>query len=46
MEDKSEIICEECGKSFLSADSEVTLCQSCWEKIVFGDEDGDKKEGQ
>lgn len=33
MEDKYEIICEECGKTFESSDPAATVCLECWEKF-------------
>lgn len=43
--EKIEIICEECGTTFMTEESEATLCPKCWEKIVFGGDDYEGEEG-
>ena len=46
MDEKFEIICEECSKPFESVDEEATLCPECWERIVGLENEGlgeDKK---
>ena len=37
MEDKFEIVCDECSKTFESTDEDATLCSECWRKIVLGE---------
>lgn len=34
MDEKFEIICDECSQPFESADEEATLCPDCWCKLV------------
>ena len=36
MEEKFEIVCNECSKTFMSEDSNAEICPECWEKLVGG----------
>lgn len=39
--EKFECICEDCGKLFMTEDSESQLCPECWEKAVSADLEGE-----
>lgn len=43
MEDKFEIVCDECSKTFESMDEDATLCPECWRALIS--EMGDGEDG-
>ena len=43
MEEKFEIICDECSKAFESTDEAATLCPECWAKIIEGEGLGEEE---
>ena len=43
MEEKFEIVCSECSKTFMSEDSNAEVCPECWNKMVL---DNLKEEGK
>lgn len=40
MNEKYEIICDECGTAFESDDEAATVCSECWEKLIDFDGEG------
>lgn len=41
MEEKIELICEDCSKTFMSTDSDAQLCPECWEKAISANLEGE-----
>lgn len=43
MEEKFEIVCSECSKTFMSEDSNAEVCPECWIKLVLANFESEGK---